>query len=280
MSKTVSLVLGSGGARGYAHIGVIKNIVKLGYEIKSISGASMGALVGGLYACGKLDEFEEWVSEIDFFEYIKFLDFSFSKMGLIEGNKILEKIESMIGDILIEDLDIDYRAVATDIHSQREVFFKSGKLIDAIRASIAIPTIFTPKEINGRLFVDGGILDPVPVAAVISSLSDFIIAVDVNSDENILEKHKYILNNEEKKSEKFINFFKSNEDKLNYYIISMKSIEIMQRAITRYKLASYSPDILINISSDVCEIFDFHKAKNIIKYGEVVSKEILDKDLK
>jgi NTE family protein len=275
MSKTISLVLGSGGARGYAHIGVIQNIEEMGYKIDSISGASMGALVGGLYACKKLDEFQKWAEEIDFFEYIKFLDFSFGKQGLIKGNKILEKIESIIGDVKIEDLDISYTAVATDINNQKEIFIQKGKLIDAIRASISIPNIFTPKEIEGRVLVDGGILDPVPVAPVISSFSDLIIAVDVNGDNEIEEKYRYILQRDESKFKQLKNLFKKNEEELNYFVISTKSIEIMQRAITRYKLASYSPDLLINFSSDICEFYDFHKAKNIIEYGKLVSKDIL-----
>ncbi|XPV54725.1 MAG: patatin-like phospholipase family protein [Halarcobacter ebronensis] len=122
--KSVSLVLGSGGARGYAHIGVIETLLSKNYEIKSISGTSMGALIGGLYACGKLEEFKQWVLTIDPLEILKLLDLSFSKTGLIKGEKIFEKIEELIGDICIEDLDISFTAVASDIIKQKEVWIQ------------------------------------------------------------------------------------------------------------------------------------------------------------
>jgi len=180
--KSVSLVLGSGGARGYAHIGVIETLLSKNYEIKSISGTSMGALIGGLYACGKLDEFKQWVLTIDPLEILKLLDLSFSKTGLIKGEKIFEKIEELIGDICIEDLDISFTAVASDIIKQKEVWIQKGKLIDAIRASIAIPTMFTPKKIGADFLVDGGILNPLPVSPTIPDDTDLTITVGLYSD--------------------------------------------------------------------------------------------------
>ena len=146
--KTVSLVLGSGGARGYAHIGVIKELIKNDYEIKTISGSSMGALIGGLYAAGKLDEYEQWILGFDVMDILKLVDFSFSRNGMINGDRVFDKIEEMIGDIKIEDLPISFTATATDILNRKEVWLQKGSLKDAIRASIAIPTVFTPKNLK------------------------------------------------------------------------------------------------------------------------------------
>lgn len=191
--KTVSLVLGSGGARGYSHIGVIKELEKQGYEIKSISGSSMGALIGGLYAAGKLDEYEQWVSNFNVIDVLKLVDFSFKSTGMIKADKVFSKIEEIIGDICIEDLDIDFTATATDIVNKKEVWLQKGSLKDAIRASIAIPTVFTPIKINERLLFDGGILNPLPILPTASQFSDMIIAVNLNSDTKVSKEHKEIL---------------------------------------------------------------------------------------
>ena len=137
--KTISLVLGSGGARGYAHIGVINELEKQGYKIESIAGSSMGALIGGLYATGKLHEFEEWVLTLDYYEMFKLISFSSKSGGLVDAEKVFDKLKVMMGDIQIEDLPIKYRAIATDLNTQKEVLFEKGSLIDAIRASVGIP---------------------------------------------------------------------------------------------------------------------------------------------
>ncbi len=179
MKKTLSLVLGSGGARGYAHIGVIEALQEQGYEIISISGSSMGALVGGLYASGKLPLFKEWILSLDIYELIKLIDFSFAKNGMIKGDKVFENIERMVGSINIEDLPIAFTAVATNLHTQKPVWFQKGDLLEAMRASVAIPTILTPKKIGTEYLVDGGILTPLPTTpyshtvAIIPSLSIF-----------------------------------------------------------------------------------------------------------
>ncbi len=164
MKKSISLVLGSGGARGYAHIGVIEELLKHDYEIKSISGSSMGALIGALYACGKLGEYKEWVLGLDLFDVASLIDLSFARTGIIQGDKVFKEIEKMIGDVMIEDLPISYTAVATDLIKQKEVWFQKGSLLDAVRASIAIPTVFTPKKIGNRHLIDGGVLNPFPIA--------------------------------------------------------------------------------------------------------------------
>jgi len=185
--KTVSLVLGSGGARGYAHIGAIEMIEKEGYIIKSISGSSMGALVGGLYAAGKLEEYKKWVLTLDAIEIVQLVDFTFAGGGIVNGDDIYREIERIIGDVKIEELPIPYTAVASDIDNRKEVWFQKGKLIDTVRASIAIPTVLTPVMKNGNILVDGGVLNPLPITPVLSDGNDLIIAV--NLDANIPNRY-------------------------------------------------------------------------------------------
>ena len=275
--KTVSLVLGSGGARGYAHIGIIKELVKNGYIIKSIAGSSIGALIGGLYAAGKLEEYEQWVLNFDIFDILKLVDFSFSRNGMINGDKVFKKIEEMIGDIKIEDLPISFTATATDITNRKEVWIQKGSLKDAIRASIAIPTVFTPMTINGKELFDGGILNPLPILPTISEFSDLVIAVDLNSNIDMKKKHKDIFKKQKSGVKQNISdFLQKNikkKDNLSYFEIVNKSIETMQEVISRHQLASHQPDIMINIPNKVCEFYDFHKAKELITYGSVITKE-------
>jgi NTE family protein len=179
--QTLSLVLGSGGARGYAHIGVIEELLAQGYEIGSVSGSSMGALIGGLYASGKLEEYKEWVLGLDLLDVAKLIDFSFTRTGMIRGDKVFAVMETMIGNVMIEDLPIPFTAVATDLMKQKEVWMQKGKLVDAIRASIAIPTIFTPKQMGERHLVDGGVLNPLPIAPTVADDTDLTIAVNLGA---------------------------------------------------------------------------------------------------
>ena len=185
-SPTVSLVLGSGGARGYAHIGVIEELKAQGYDIRSIAGSSMGALVGGIYAAGKLEEYRDWARALQRLDVLRLLDWTFSGGGFIKGDRVIEQIKNLIGDIRIEDLPISYTAVAVDLYAQREVWFSRGPLFDAIRASIAIPTVFRPHHYEGRPLVDGGLLNPVPITPTLRDLTDCTIAVDINAPAEIL----------------------------------------------------------------------------------------------
>jgi NTE family protein len=281
MKKSISLVLGSGGARGYAHIGVIEVLEKHGYEIKSISGSSMGALIGALYACGKLEEYKKWVLNLDLFEVIKLIDFSFAKSGMIKGDKVFDVIANIIGDIKIQDLPISFTAVATDLTTQKEVWFQKGSLLDAIRASIAIPTIFTPIELGSRILVDGGILNPLPTVPVLSDQTDLTIAVNLNGDKVEKKSSKKDINSFEEKLTKFLeeNFSMSlKKDKsINYFTIVSQTIETAQNLITRYELAAHQPDLIIDIPKNICDFYDFDEAKEIIEYGrETAQKRIAD----
>jgi len=177
----ISLVLGSGGARGYAHIGAIEELLAQGFDIRSVSGSSMGALVGGVYAAGKLDAYRDWVKPLQRFDVLRLLDWTFTGGGMIKGDRIIDKLRDLIGDMRIEDLPISYTAVAVDLLAQREVWFSRGSLFDAIRASIAIPTVLRPHHYEGRTLVDGGLLNPVPITPTLRDLTDCTIAVDVNA---------------------------------------------------------------------------------------------------
>ncbi len=180
-SPTISLVLGSGGARGYAHIGAIEELLAQGYDIRSVAGSSMGALIGGVYAAGKLDAYRDWAIALQRFNVLRLLDWTFTGGGLIKGDRIIGKLRDLIGEVNIEDLPISYTAVAVDLMAQREVWFSRGSLFDAIRASIAIPTVFRPHYYQGRTLVDGGLVNPVPITPTLRDLTDCTIAVDVNA---------------------------------------------------------------------------------------------------
>ena len=180
MSKKVALVLGSGGARGYAHIGVIEELQARGYEIGCVAGCSMGAVIGGIFAAGKLDEYREWTESLDYLDVLRLLDVSF-RLGAIRGEKVFGKIHEILGEIDIEQLAIPYTAVATDLTNQQEIWFQEGCLHKAMRASAAIPSLFTPVMQGSRMLVDGGLLNPLPIVPVVASHCDLVVAVNLNS---------------------------------------------------------------------------------------------------
>ncbi|AZZ83131.1 patatin-like phospholipase family protein [Gordonia alkanivorans] len=178
----VALALGSGGARGYAHIGVIAELEARGFEIVTVAGSSMGALVGGLYCAGKLDDYVDWTSGLSQLDVVRLLDVSLTKPGVIGAERILTRVREILGDTAIEDLPIPFTAIATDLSAGRAVWFQRGNLADALRASIAIPGVISPHEHKGRLLADGGILDPLPVAPTSGVPSDVTIGVILGSD--------------------------------------------------------------------------------------------------
>ena len=180
MGKRVALVLGSGGARGYAHIGVIEEIERRGYEIGCIAGCSMGAVIGGIYAAGKLDDYRSWIESLDYLDVLRLVDVSF-RLGAMRGDKVFGKIRKIVGELNIEQLRIPYTAVATDLTHQQEIWFQEGCLHQAMRASAAIPSLFTPVMQGNRMLVDGGILNPLPIVPVVSSHCDLIVAVNLNA---------------------------------------------------------------------------------------------------
>jgi len=287
--KTLSLVLGSGGARGYAHIGVIEELVKRGYTIKSISGASMGALIGGLYAAGKLEEFKEWVLALKALDVAKYMDLSFAKSGLIHGDKIFGVLEKMLGDTTIESLSIPYTAVSVDITKQKEVWFQSGSLLDAIRASVAIPTIFTPQKRGESYLVDGGLLNPLPIAPTIPHQSDMTLVISLYGT---AKKYDLELSREHKNHEKSLSdaFFegvekvnnylfskpKESNDKPSMYDVLWNSIDTMQNTIIQFKQAGYQPDHTLYIPKNSCDFYEFNRAYEMIELGRLITREYFD----
>jgi NTE family protein len=186
----VALALGSGGARGYAHIGVIETLRERGYEIVGIAGSSMGAVVGGLHAAGRLDEFADWAKSLTQRTILRLLDPSISAAGVLRAEKILDAVREILGPIAIEQLPIPYTAVATDLLAGKSVWFQRGPLDEAIRASIAIPGVIAPHQVEGRLLADGGILDPLPMAPIAAVNADLTIAVSLNGSEVITSRNE------------------------------------------------------------------------------------------
>ncbi|SDW62379.1 NTE family protein [Marinobacter mobilis] len=182
--KTVALTLGSGGARGYAHIGAIEVLEERGYDIIAISGCSMGALIGGVYAAGKMKDYKDWVTGLGQFDVLKLLDVTFNSAGAIRGEKVFSVVREMLGDTRIEDLSIPYTAVATDLLSHKEIWFQEGPVDQAIRASIAIPGLITPMVLQGRVLVDGALLNPLPIIPTISSHADLIVAINLAGEDD------------------------------------------------------------------------------------------------
>ncbi len=291
-NKTVSLVLGSGGARGLAHIGVIHCLEDNGYDIRSISGCSMGALIGGVYACGKLDVFEEWVRAISKLDIVRLLDVSWGKQGLVEGERIITTLKELVGDRQIEDLPLEYTAVAADIKREKEVWLKRGSLFDAIRASISLPLFFTPFEMNGMTLLDGGILNPVPIAPTFEDHTDLTIAVNLGgrpaaSSESVLktepiEANEPPANSVRTKINKFIEDLKKlpqtgNAGSWQMLSIADQTFDAMQGAIARQKLAAYPPDHTIMIARDVCGTLEFDRADEMIALGYETASRSLGK---
>ncbi len=277
--KTVSLILGSGGARGYAHIGVIEKLIDLGYQIDSISGSSMGALIGGLYACGKMKKYKQWVTSLSKFDVFKLLDITFSSSGFIKGEKIFKNIDKLLGKRNIESLPIKFTAIATDLTSKKEIWFQKGDLATARRASVSRPTILTPKKRNGHYYVDGGVINPLPVAPTISDTTELKICVNLNAD--IPNIYKNMRKKEEQKNNIFSYFEnkiskdKNKKERLGYFQIMQTSINLMQNALSRYKTAEYSPDIMVNIPIETGDFYEFYKAEEFIEIGKKATEKAL-----
>ncbi|MEA3495212.1 MAG: patatin-like phospholipase family protein, partial [Bacteroidota bacterium] len=273
MKQKVALVLSSGGARGVAHIGVIEELLNQGYDITSISGTSMGALVGGMYATGKIDIFKEWMCSLDKMDVFNLVDFTINTSGIVKGNKVITEMKRMIPDINIEDLNIPYSAVATDVLSEKEIVFSSGSLYEAIRASISIPSVFVPFKLNNWQLIDGGVLNPIPINRVERKQDDILVVVDVNSRIPITVKKETKEKTYSKSQSKYIDTIykkinhlipKNHKDKVGYFNLLSKTSSLMLHKISDLTLEQYHPDILINVSRKSFGTFDFYKSKELI----------------
>ena len=365
----VALALGSGGARGYAHIGAIRELEARGHEVVGVSGASMGAVVGSLFAAGKLDDFEEWVRALTQRDMIRLLDVSFAGGGAIRANKIMGVIGAMLDEVRIEDLRIPYTAVATDLRARREVWFTRGPADVAVRASFAIPSVITPALVGGRLIIDGGVTNPVPLEPLASVESDLLVAVSLTGrrtglrgstfqessdpeefspeaeprisrkggsgakpqgkfsgrirtaaadvrDADLVrliaarfgqdalddaaatdpaaaeaaaaapdaggrphpsEEVEEIVEEGEADVESDDRGMESLPGTLRIFDVVTHSIEAMESIITAYRMAGNRPDVLIEVPSDACTAFDFHRADEMIELGRRLTAEALDR---
>lgn len=290
-NKTVSLVLGSGGARGLAHIGVINWLNEQGYDIRSISGSSMGALIGGVYATGHLQVYTEWVTRLEKIDVLRLLDFSFGEGGLIKGERIINVLRELVGQHLIEDLPLSYTAVATDLDHQKELWLNKGPLFDAIRASMAIPSIFTPVDYHGKRLVDGGLINPIPIAPTLKDKTDITIAVNLSAPpvaRSIIPASPSVKpHNNENYRERILQFIDELQRKVlnetpddsGVFDVIANSLDTMQNTIARFKLAAYAPDIIINIPSNACSFYEFYRAKELIEIGRRKTEEVLSNSL-
>jgi len=251
--QKVALVLSGGGARGIAHIGAIEALEAAGYGIAAVAGASMGALVGGMYAAGHLEEFKEWLCALDRYKALSMVDFAFSAEGLVKGNKVMKALKTMVPDVRIEELDLPFAAVAADLLTGREVVFDHGSLFDAIRSSISIPSVFQPVRLNGMVLVDGGMVNPLPLNRAVRTPGDLLAAVDVSAP------------------------FSGQRRSLNYYNMITSSSEIMMQRITQLMCRSFPPDLLVELSSDRFGVFEFYRAAEILEAGRLLMEEALQR---
>lgn len=287
MKQKVALVLSGGGARGIAHIGVIEELEAQGYEITSIAGTSMGAMVGGVYALGKMEEFKQWGCSLDKRKVFALVDFTLSKQGLIKGDRVLKKMRDFIPDTLIEELSLPYAAVAVDLINKKEVVFREGSLYHAIRASIAIPSVLTPVKGEHRLLVDGGVLNNIPMNHVQRREGDLLVAVNVNAD---VPLHKPAIPDKEASKkhslyqDKIKDFYKDllkrhpHEDadaNLGYFSLLTRTIDLMTMQMSELALQRCHPDIVVEISHESCSIFDFYKAEEMVETGRQVARATL-----
>jgi NTE family protein len=303
----VAVVLGSGGARGYAHLGAVEELRARGHEIIAVSGTSMGALVGGLVAAGRENDFAAWALSLTQPRVIRMVDPARAGGGAVSLNRLIRTLEDMVGDVLIEDLPMFYTAVATDLVARREVWFQQGPLIPAIRASIAIPGLFTPAIVAGRVLVDGGLLNPLPLDPTAAAVADFSFAVSLSGPR---EPHEPMSPDRElsKRSPEWATELRRRfgrpdpeagapseatpiqpsdpvvaestgtglQPALRSSEIVAQSLDCMQSLITRYRLAALPPDVLVTVPLSAARTLDFHRAAELIDLGRTLASAALD----
>lgn len=296
--KKVQLVLGGGGARGIAHISIIEMLQNDGFEIESVIGCSMGAVVGGLHCTGHLPIYRDWLLTLTRPSLFSLLDFTIPNIGFLKGEKILGKMHDITGDQLIENLKIPYTAVATDLAKHEEVYFREGDLYAAMRASISIPGVFTPVIHEDSVLVDGGVLNPLPLNLADPSKDSLIVAVSLNGkgdhwnayedqaahpEETILEVQEDDIQSKEPKNwlQRLWSGPKNKQDQNHHPKFSLidlmsSSYEFTQDRLVELTVQTYKPDILIEIPRTSCGIFDFHKGEYMLNVG----REVYEKTMK
>ena len=281
-NKKVALVLSSGGARGLVHIGVIEELLAQGYEITSIAGCSMGALVGGIYATGKLADFREWMKTIDKRRMLELTDLSLSLSHLVKGERIIEAIEEIVPDVKIEDLPIPFCAVSTDWLGGREVTFRKGSLFSAIRASISLPSFFSPVRRNGMVLIDGGIINPLPLNRVKRTEGDLLVGVDVSGHDYQGQSELKQIQSERRKRDRslgmtILNRLIPENIEFNYVSLLSRSSSLMIRQNSRLMAQLCPPDILIDIQLSRYATFDFDKSEKLITIGRNRARQAVER---
>ena len=277
-------MLSGGGARGMAHMGVIEEIERRGFEITSIAGTSMGSLVGGAYATGRMQELKDWFYTLDRRKVLGLVDFTLTRHGIIRADKVLQKMQEYVPEMPIEELPIPYCAVAVDMIGNQEVVFREGSLYRAIRASIAIPGVITPVKEDHRLLVDGGVLNNIPMAHVHRSEGDMMIAVWVNADIPAYRMREGP--GEEKKrrqyQQKLAGFYshirrssENGEENLGYFAMASRVFDLMTMRMARDKIREFNPDVVIPVSREISGVYDFYKAEELVEAGRRAAVRVL-----
>jgi NTE family protein len=298
--REIALVLGAGGARGLAHIGAIEVLEKHGFRITSIAGTSMGALVGGIHAAGRLEAYRDWAMSLQRSSVLRLLDFAFGFPGLIKGDRVIGALRELVGDRRIEDLPIRFTAVATDLAAQREVWLTRGLLFEAIRASMAIPMIFTPQFVAGRMLVDGGLLAPLPIAATRQTPADLVVAIDVNArsarpllspEAAEVEDAQHATaadgvqgNGLRARLTAWMESFTADPParrpapatQTGLLDLMSRSLDTMQGQLSRLQLASDPPDLLIRVPRDWAMFHEYWRAKELVQVGRDAAERALE----
>lgn len=288
--KNVRLVLGSGGARGMAHIGVIEELEKEGFIIKEVVGCSMGAVVGGIYCAGYLAEYKHWLIKLTRLDVFRLLDFTLSAQGFVKGERVFKAIEEFIGDHKIENFKIPFTAVAADITYEKEVHYRSGSLFKALRASIAIPTVFTPVKEGKSQLVDGGVLNPLPMNLVSKEPGDWLVVVNLNA--NIPYAQNNFVADENKERAAYLKMIdairaslprfdtraENTAESLGLFDLLNKSYDLTQDRLTELMINIHKPDLVVNISRNACGVFEFYRANEIIEAGRKAFHQVYSRD--
>jgi len=277
--KNVSLVISCGGAKGLVGIGVIEELERRGYNIKSVAGTSIGSVILGIYASGNLNEYKEWMLKQGRIDILRLMDFTLNKQGVIKGKKVFEEMKPFFKDSLIENLPIPYSAVAADINSFQEIVFEKGSLHHAIRCSISVPSLITPVISKNKVLVDGGLVNPLPLSRVKRTKNDILVAVNLNYFDLDYKKNITPYSLDYPIINQMLSYFSSNskkEDAGNMMTFLNKTIYVMMSQLSKNAISTYKPDIVINIPYNICGFFDYHKTKKLIEIGVNKTKYALD----
>jgi NTE family protein len=278
--EPIALALGAGGARGLAQIGVIEALEARGLRIVSVAGSSSGALVGGVYAAGKLREFREGFERLSRGEFLRLLDPVLGRPGMIAGTRLVDAMREVVGDPRIEELPVPFTAAAVDMERQRVVWLRSGPLWDALRASFAIPGMFTPLVVHGRELVDGGLLAPLPITATRLSDAHRLVAVDMHSRPRRPPGDPADGTLAQPRGSRLGRWFGrrlGNPAAENGLVDTMsRALDTMQAQIARVQLALDPPELVIEIQRDVCQFYEFWRAKELVGLAREAAEKALD----